>query len=289
MLQLFSALRIGVKSLPNLMITSDDKKGLPMQVIPNSTSNLIRFRDLMTKKFKESEGLYYTHIDDLVEKLADIDIGQTLEQPDFELNQFPFLLDWEFGHISSQEVCESLQHLKPAEVAHKHLTRKLTNYMMKNDEAREYIKSILPDIKERICPIYTRYIELLQTYFSKLAFEDARQVPMTWLEVTVKPDNSMTTRIDDMPFNQVLNYIDTYFIHDIDQTGFFLGKNIFVIHETGEPTHGAYTTHWIFGPESYVDMTKHLYDVTNELDLETDGAYINGLIKEFANDKEKNV
>lgn len=252
-----------------------------MLPVPNSTSNLRRYQELMAKKFKESEGAYYTVIDDLTQKLGDIDLqGQAV--PGFELYGFPFITDWEHGWISATSVHQRLMLMKPEEVAHKHLTRRLTSYMFQNDMAAEYIKGILPDIKTRICPIYKKYMEMLTEYFRKLSVEDAKQIPLTWLEVHHQKDGSLTTSLKDMPINQAVNHLDTYFLNEITKEGYWFGTNVIVIDEDFPTVHGDRTTHWLFAPTAYTHMLKTMYDVVNELDLETNGKYIHGLIKEYA-------
>lgn len=249
----------------------------------NSTSNLRRYQELMGKKFKESEGAYYTVIDDLTQKLGDLDeCGGGADVPDFMLKRFPFIYEWENGEISAAQALHRLKQMDPEEVAHKHLTRALTNYMFKDNRAAEYIKGILPDIKTNIVPTYKRYLELLTRYFQKMADEDAKQVPVSWLEVSIQKDDSFRTNLTDMPVNQVINYLDTYFLRDIVKNGYFFGNNVIVIDEDWPNAAGQRTTHWLFMPTAYAGLLKSLYDINNVLDLETDREYINGIIKEYA-------
>lgn len=248
---------------------------------PNTTKSLRTFQELMGKKFRESEGMYYTLIDDLTQKLGDMDECGG-EIPDFNIKSFPFIHDWEHGFCSSQEVARRLKHMDPREVAHKQLTRKLTNYMFENEAASEYIKGILPEIKTRICPVYERYLCLLTRYFEKIAEEDAKQIPLTWLEVSFQKDDSFETKTLDMPMNQVINYLDTFFLFDINKNGYFFGDNVIFIEEDVPNGQGERTDHWIFAPKAYVTTLKALYDIDNALDIESAGGYIFGIIKEYA-------
>lgn len=253
-----------------------------MQVIENSTNSLRLYRDLMAKKFKESEGLYYGYVDDLTEKLGDLDFHGDTPVPGFEIRQFDFIKDWEYGEISSADVHFFLKKMNPSDVAEKHLTRKLTNYMFQNEEAANYIKCVLPEIKSKVLPVYTRYLHMLTSYFNKLAIEDAKQEPVTWLEVAIQVDGSFKTSIKDMPINQAINILDTYFIHDVTENGHYLGNNTLVIPEEAPDGTGVRATQWLFAPAEYISLLKGLYDVDKELDLESDGAYIHGIIKGYA-------
>jgi hypothetical protein len=227
--------------------------------------NMRRTQTYMKKKWLDAEAKYYDIIDDLTEKFDDKDVKNV---PDLRFKTFQFLDDWEHGAMTSAEVLFILKSVNPTEVAHKQICRRLSNFMFENDVAADYIKGVLPELKEKICPLYESYLKMLTMYFQKLATVDAEQVPVTWLEVVVAKDDSFRTYIKDFTLNQIVNKLDTYYLKDLDNA-YYHGKNLLMFEEDGEE--GERTMHWLFAPHSYVERLKHIYQIDMELDLESCG------------------
>jgi hypothetical protein len=239
-------------------------------------NGLRRTQEFMKKKYLSAEAKYCDIIDDLTEKLNDMDIKDT---PDLSFKGFDFIEDWENGTVSSAHVNSILEKINPTEVAHKQITRRLTSYMFQNEQSAEYIKGLLPLLKTTVCPVYESYLKFMKIYFRKVASLDAEQELVTWLEVVVDKDNSLATYIRDVTLNQVIRQLDAYFLNDLDDSYFF-NKNVIAIHEN--VGRGERTTHWLFAPNAYIEKLKEMYDIDKELDIEGDESYIRALVKEFA-------
>jgi hypothetical protein len=208
-----------------------------------------------------SEGIYYAIIEDLTEKLDDLEIK---EWPDFELVEFDFLVEWELGVLSSSDVYEIIKKWDISQVTKKKLTRHLTDFMFKYEDAAEYIKATMVTIEEKAIPEYEKYLKAMVNFFKKAAECDSHQESIAWLQITEK-DNVIKNSVENLTLNQVIRQLDNYVV-GYAKRSYSVGDNV-VCFETGSD--GAKDYHWVVGLKSYIQVIKAMFDVTTHI-KETD-------------------
>lgn len=272
-----------VRSLPkqSKLTTTDLNEWLKtMPKVQNSYINILdRYQKVLKKKFTEVEAAYYEHVDELTQKLGDLD--SKFEDVDFNLHQFKFIEEWELGLIDSQRVHNIIQNFDAEEIAYVTMTRRINNFMFRHEETSDYVKYTLVKIKENAVPLYTKYIDLLKRFFEKAADCDKKQEKLTWVTVTLVDNNTRTNYAEDFTLNQAVRQIDAYIIEHIDQT-FYLGENLICLNETAD-SKGIIRSHWLFAPRTYINFLKSVYTIKTALDFKDDGDYIRKMIAEHIN------
>lgn len=230
------------------------------------------YRENLQKKYMRVESLYYNEIDELIEKLDDIEINPI---PLFDLREFTFINDWSDGNITSSAVLKILESFAIEDVAKNRITRRLFNYMFDVPETADYVKDVLERLKERVVPIYIDYLKVLTMYFKKLEEIDKRQEKITWLRNTFSDETGSLTEVQEYTFNQAIKYLDT-FVLDKSEVQYTVGNNIIVFGESKKVGNPVF--HWLFAPKSYVDFMKDLYDIKEKMDIGDNTEYIKNMI-----------
>lgn len=247
-----------------------------MMLMPEVTNPNIQ--EHMANRYEDIMDQYYAIVDELVQKLDDLGIKGKI--PDFDVYEFEFLTQWEKGLVSSSQVVTVLANINTEAAARTRLTRKLLRFMDTQDQLIcDYVKHSLKEINEKLVPDYAIYLNLLKTWFKKLAGSDSAQMKVTWLQQKIDTDDSVSKMIEDMTFNQAVRQISTFVANPLD-TGYFIGPNIVAFEN--EFKEGDKEVHWIFGPESYIDIIKLIYNVKKGMSLMEEKEHILSLIKDYA-------
>ncbi len=247
-------------------------------VIPSPTELLKRYQSFMGRQFNESETKFNDLMDELIKKLVDLGIS-TQDIPLLTIPKVSFVEDWERGLLTSKGVYNLLKGWDVNEVAHKHLTRKLTKFMFDHDTAADYVKGVLPIIKADIIPVYEKYLKTMIRFFDKARQCDEGQVELTWLEVVIE-GAKINKYVDDLTLNQVIRQINYVVAQNIDNS-YFLDDNIIVIDCGLHAKTGIQRTHWLFAPASYIKLLRALFDIRESLSAKDDSAYIQKLIGDY--------
>lgn len=248
--------------------------------IENYTRFLGRYQNSLKIKFEKIEDEYYTIVDELIEKLDDLEPAEKWkEPPEFELGQLRIIQDWESGLASSNDVLDMLEGWDLEETARLHMTLKLRNYMFRNEEFTEYLKPVIAEVNAKVAPLYLGYLKNLKTFFTRATECDMAQIDLTWLEVVVGKETK--TSIAEMTLNQTVRQLTTFVWRYVDSS-FFLGDHIICLNE-GPDEKNVHRSHWVFGPKAYIDMLKEIFEINDSLDIQDDIVYIKRLIGPYLN------
>ena len=250
-------------------------------------SKIQKWQHFLRRKFQETENSYYPIIDDLTQKLADLELhtrSGNLKFPDFDIHQFSFIKDWQNGDKSSRQVYSILKTMNMQSVAEAQLTRRLDHYMhnRENTVIGDYVKPCKELILAKSVPLYFKYLDMLVRYFEKLVEIDQAQEKVTWIEQMHNNDGTIAKKIEDLPLNQVIRQLD-YQVIPFNGSRYYVGENIIVLDE--EMAKGAYAIHWLFAPKGYIDELKRRFKVKDYMDIEQESAYIQRLIGAYVNGK----
>ncbi len=235
------------------------------------------YQTWLKKKYTEFDDAYWLELDELRFKIRDLGY----DMPELRLREFAFIRDWQNGKVSSSQVHEIFKGMDLESVANTRITRRLSNFMLQCDDVADYVKHVIAGLKVEngAVQLYVKYLTMLRKFFEVLARIDAEQVPVTWLEQEL-PDTatgSMRTRIQDMPLNQFIHFMDTFIIGSIQGT-YSIGDNIIVFDESHDK---GRMIHWVFAPKSYIDILKTLYKIKEVMPLEDEKAYLIKLIEGY--------
>ncbi len=238
----------------------------------------------LKKKYEEIERAYYPMIDDLTHKLHDFDSIDKKLIPDFTLEQFSFIKDWQDGHVDSQYVLAILKTMEIDKVADTRITRRLTNYMFHKEKSAvaDYIRPVRLHMSKVVVPLYKTYLEMLIKYFDKLVEIDKNQEKITWLEQIFSNDAPDRTSIRDYTLNQVIRQLDTQ-VMGYNEHKYRVCDNLVVFDE--ELGNGGRAIHWIFAPKVYTELIANDFKVTKKMDLFEEKAYIEKVIGVYLNAK----
>lgn len=236
-----------------------------------------RWQHYLRRKFQLLENVYYPIVDDLAQKLSDLDGVDPKSVPDFDIHQFSFIREWQDGDLTSQHVLTILNTLNMEKVATTQLTRRLTNYIFnkQNTIASDYVLPCREMILTRAVPIYILYLEMLRKYFTKLVEVDQAQEKITWIEQMHNSDQSVSMKADDLTLNQVIRQLDHQVI-PFNSTRYTVGDNLICLDE--EMARGAYAIHWICAPKAYIDELKKQFKITDVMDIAQEADYIKKII-----------
>ncbi len=241
------------------------------------TSFLDKYQSTLRKKYLRIDGLYYDIIDHLKEQIKDFEFGDEFKRnPNFNLTDYTFLDDWESGLISSDEVFNIISKWDIVDVANLSTTRRLRNYKVLAAETRFVVDESLEKIRQVIIPEYIAYLNLMKRFFQKAVECDQQQVKVTWMEVTVTKEDSISKSTTELTLNQTVRQVDAYVKRHI-QNAYYLGKNAIMIHEHKDDK-GTARSHWLFAPESYINLMKKKYNIDDELDDSDDKNYLKDLL-----------
>jgi len=261
---------------------SSEKTLLP-NTIKNINSPAYRtdiYRKWLKNKFTEFDNIYWEKLDELREKLKDISSG--LDFPELRLEEYAFISDWKVGKISSSQVYHIFRGMNIENVARTRVLRKLSKYMLTNDEYADYCKYTLQELKDQALPLYTKYLEMLKKYFEVLARIDSEQVQVTWLEQFLPGDagGEIKTRICEIPFNQFVYQLDAFIIGCIENR-YSIGDNVIVLDEPPVQNDDPRIIHWIFAPKSFTVILKEKYHIKEQMDEKLEKEYLKKLIENY--------
>lgn len=176
--------------------------------------------------YKALEDAFYVALDDLEQKLGDLNISMPISS----LPTFEFITNWLTGDFSATYVFNRLDKLDIPDVARKQLTRKLTTLMFENAEVSEYVKLTIAKIKEEVVPLYEKYLKSLLVYFKILSFVEAKEMPLVWVEKRIKENGTSEVWKHQMPTDQL---IKKFLAYDLSNTNvkLRLGMNMVSFHE----------------------------------------------------------
>lgn len=236
-----------------------------------------KYQHFLRRKFQELENSYYPLVDDLTQKLHDIDGINKKRIPDLDIHQFSFIKEWQNGDVSSSYVLAILKTLNIHQVADTQLTRRLSNYISSRNPGviHDYVLPCRAIIAEKSVPLYAKYLEMLVKYFEKLVEIDQTQEPVTWIEQTFIPKEETKMKVEDLTLNQVIRQLDCQVI-PFNHTRYYVGDNVICLDE--ELSKGGYSIHWIFAPKAYIDELKSYFDVTDAMDLKSESEYIKRIV-----------
>ena len=263
--------------------------------IPLSTKNsdfsdmtkLQKWQHFLRRKFQETENSYYPIIDELTQKLHDLELHTTsgpLKMPDFDIHQFTFIKDWQDGDKSSRQVYSILKTMNMQVVAETSLIRRLDHYMENHKAGRvaDYVLPVKALILKHSVPLYVRYLDMLVRYFAKLAETDMAQEKITWIEQSHNSGSTITKTIQDLSINQAIRQLD-YQVIPFNNHRYSVGNNLICLDEN--LAKGAHAVHWLFAPKAYIDELKKQFKIADVMDLVQESAYIQKLIGEYINEK----
>lgn len=247
-------------------------------------SKIEKWQHFLRRKFQQMENEYYPIVDDLVQKLADLDGIDVKQIPNLDIAQFSFIKEWQDGNVTSEHVLAILKTLSVDKVAETQLTRRLTNYMLnkENTVVGDYVRPCRSLILKQVVPLYVAYLDMLHKYFEKLVEIDSSQEKVTWIEQICVPDTPMKVRAEDLSLNQVIRQLDHQVI-PFNSTRYFVGDNILCLDE--ELTKGAYAVHWIFAPKCYIDELKRTFKIKDVMDIKQEAQYIQKIIGAYIHGK----
>ena len=241
-----------------------------------------KWQYLLQKKFNQVELAYYPIIDNLTQKLSDLDTIDKKLIPDFTIEEFSFIKQWQNGEVDSKYVFDilRLQEKDFEKIAIAKITRRLSNYILhkENSTAIEYVKTVRDKLLVTTVPVYRTYLDMLLKYFRKAVEIDTPQEKMTWIEQIFKSDGTSATRIWDYTFNQTVRQIDTYVL-GYNEYRYSVGSNMVAFDE--DLTGGVRAIHWICGPTGYINELKNQFKVTKSMDMLEEKEYIKRIIGAF--------
>jgi hypothetical protein len=243
-------------------------------------SKLEKYQHILRRRFQEVENKYYPLVDDLCQKLSDMEGVDVKKIPDFDLYPFSFIKDWEEGDISSSHVLSILQTMNMEKTAKTTLTRRLSNYLLTNKSptVADYVNPCVNLIMRDTFPLYVSYLNFLRSYFEKLSEIDRSQEKVTWLEQVHSKDMTVEKRIADLTLNQVIKQLE-YQVTPFTTTKYFFGDNVICLDEN--LAKGEYCIHWIFAPKSYIDELKILFNIKDDMSIKQEANYVSNLIKAY--------
>ncbi len=242
------------------------------------TSNKLRhYKRFLKEKHTQLENVYYAAIDELTQKLGDLELPGIVV-PDFVLTEFSFIAQWEDGHISSTEVYEIFKKMEGQggyrTAARSKVIKPLQAYLKDNDVFSGFIKYTLTELETNAVPVMEKYIELMGKAFKHMAEIDARQIKVTWIEQTFDKGEVWCIS-EEMSLNQTIRQINAYVARVSDAT-YFVKDSVVVfdqIHSMDERT-----INYIFGPRTYIELLKALYEIKSELTGEAEEKYLKEII-----------
>lgn len=241
-----------------------------------------RYQHFVRRKYQEMENNYYCYTDELEQKLADLGEIRPNNIPQFTLNTFSFIKDWQYGDVSTEYVYNILKGMNLPDVAEKTVCRRLRNFMEGKEHrypaSYEYTYAVHERLKVACVPLYLKYLELLLKYFEKMVEIDKSQIRMTWIEKIFKKNGEIHTSAHDITLNQAFREIDSTIIPN-NSHRYSVGDHVLVFDEDlgNEDT----ICHWIFGPKAYIEQLKKEFHVTEVIDLKEEKQYIQNLIRTF--------
>lgn len=262
------------------MLKQELKPGAEITVSSFFINNINYFRTSLSKKYDEFETSYNELMDELVEKIKDLEI---YDLPPVEIPQFLFLTEWSNGTKSSQDVLQVLDALNVEDVAKLRVARRLQNYMMVNDELAEHIKPYLARLAEDAVPLYCQYLNIMKIFFKKASECDEQQYKVTWIEVETKllEGNTIDSHkfIGDFTLTQTIRQLQECVVPN-NMSKYFVGQNVLCFDEELEK--GTVTrTHWLFAPSNYARLIQNVLEVKTEVELNVAGPKIKALIAEY--------
>lgn len=236
-----------------------------------------RYQHFMRRKFQEMENVYYPFTDELTQKLDDLGEIHPEHMPDFTLNNFTFIREWQYGDVSTSYVLGLLKGMNLQNVAEKTVCRRLRNFMLGKEklDSYHYIKVVHDQLQVKCVPLYLKYLEMLVKYFEKMDEIDKKQVRLTWIEQTFKKDGEITSRAREITLNQMFRELDNGIIPHNDHK-YVVGDNVIVFDE--DQAEDTLACHWIFGPKHYIKLLKTQFKVEETMDLAQEKEYIKKLI-----------
>jgi hypothetical protein len=228
----------------------------------------------LCKKIEEIEALYYDSIDELVQKIGDLDLPG-IDMPDLSFANFSFVHDWEKGLISSSDVYDIFGYLNKEDAAKSKLTKRMVNFMMDNEVICDYFKPFVAKIEADCMARMIKYLEVMEKFFGRASAADEGQIPVVWLEQELY-NGTMQTSSEEMTFNQVIRQLDTFVIGNTYQK-FFFGPNIVVFDEFNKDDR---TIHWLFAPEEYIGILKVLFQIKAELSGQEEKDYLKAILED---------
>lgn len=245
-------------------------------VLTNNRISL--YQKWLSKTFQEIELNYYREIDELTQKLNDIDLPRNTTIPDFTLREFNFITQWEQGLLSSGDVCDVFDKIDVHQAARGRLTKRLLNFMMNNETLADYVKPVITAVENSCLETMEKYITMMHRYFTKMDEIDQDQIQITWVE-QIFQHSDMRLRHIDMPLNQAIKHIEAFILKDLNQK-FYIQDQIVVFDEDlGQEDR---VIHWIFGPRTYVELIKALFEIRETLTDADTSIYLKKLMGNYA-------
>lgn len=261
------------------VLTMNHQFETPSQLEWQKMSKVDRYRHFARRKFQKLENMYYSHVDELVQKLDDIGEIDPRFIPDFALYNFSFVRDWQYGEVSTEYAYGLLKDLKLSDVAEKIVCRRLRNFMHNKEKAApqscEYIKAVHDQLQVKCVPICVEYLNMLVKFFEQMCIIDKHQARLTWIEQIFTNDGEIKTQVREITLNQMFREIDCSIMQN-NSHKYTLGQNILVFDE--DLADEATACHWIFGPQLYIKQLQTQFKVTEIIKVSEEADYLKKLI-----------
>ncbi len=243
------------------------------------TPKLLFAQRWLKENYSEVETLFYEHVDELEQKIADLDLG--VEPPGLTFREYSFILDWETGHLSSAEVAEIFQHMAKdhyRSAARARAIKPLQNFMFKHPEVADYVKHTISVLEADVVPKLVKCLMMMGNAFRLMADIDSRQFCVTWVEQTFEKGQPYLTH-EDLPLNQAIRQLDSYVMSVVSQTYVDTDNQVAVfdvIHSIDDRT-----IHWIFAPPNYIKLIADLFEIKAKM-LDTERKHMNKILEILA-------
>jgi hypothetical protein len=238
-------------------------------------SKLGLYQRFLKRKFDSIEAQYYAIVDELTQVLGDLDEPGIVPQ-DFTLSEYTFIHQWEDGLISSAKVYEIMDKMNIEHAAKAKITKRLQNYMFKYEVLTPYIKPVIAKLDGECMDEMIVYLTIMRRFFKKMADIDEKQIKMSWVQQFFKKDKGPEIVSEEMTLNQTIHHIDA-FIHESSGQRFHLRDQVIVFDEEVGVDDRA--IHWIFGPRTYIELLRVLFNVKDDLGSE-EIEFLKNVIKE---------
>lgn len=215
----------------------------------------------LKNRFHSIETLYYNSVDDLTQKLGDLD-EPGIQPEDFTLTEYTFIQQWEDGLISSAQVYEIMTMMNIEHAARAKITKRLQNYMFKYEILTPHIKPVIAELDGECMTLMIEYLVMMRRFFKQMTKIDDTQMQISWVQQFFKKDNGTEVVTEEMSLNQTIHHIDAFIDKSASQRFHLLDQVIVFDEEVGVDDRAI---HWIFGPRTYIELLRVLFNVKEDL------------------------
>lgn len=242
------------------------------------------YQKWLTAAHSDIERIYYDHVDELTQKLGDLDLpGLPPERiPAFALKPYIFISQWEDGEISSTQVYDVFVKMNNKgdglrTAARAKVIKPLVKFMMEHESLATFVKYTISILEVEVVPKMIKYLEMLMKFYEHTSKTDSFQIPITWVQQTFEK-GEITIRSDDLSLNQALKQLQSYVMYKTDQT--FYHKDGVVVFDQIDSIDERYI-HWLFAPRTYIELLRSIFDINTSIEGKKEEDYLRELLKDL--------